>query len=68
MVADVRVGLSSGQKPVILPVERLDRVLNHVNLAALEQRQGTIIAAGNGKSNDDGKRVPLDVKAGDLTS
>ena len=28
--------------------------------------QGKIIAAGNGKSKDDGKRVPLDVKAGDL--
>ena len=28
-------------------------------------QQGTVIAAGNGKANDDGKRVPLDVKAGD---
>ena len=28
--------------------------------------QGKIIAACNGKSKDDGKRVPLDVKAGDL--
>jgi chaperonin GroES len=27
--------------------------------------QGKVIAAGNGKSRDDGKRVPLDVKAGD---
>ena len=29
-------------------------------------QQGMVIAAGNGKSKDDGKRVPLDVKAGDL--
>ena len=29
-------------------------------------QQGRVIAAGNGKVNDDGKRVPLDVKAGDL--
>ena len=29
-------------------------------------QQGTVIAVGNGKVNDDGKRVPLDVKAGDL--
>jgi chaperonin GroES len=29
-------------------------------------QQGTVIAAGNGKTNDAGKRVPLDVKAGDL--
>ena len=27
--------------------------------------EGEVIAVGNGKSNDDGKRVPLDVKAGD---
>ena len=30
-------------------------------------QQGKVIAAGNGKSNDEGKRVPLDVKAGDVT-
>jgi chaperonin GroES len=28
-------------------------------------QQGRVVAAGNGKSKDDGKRVPLDVKAGD---
>ena len=28
-------------------------------------QQGTVIAAGHGKSNDDGQRVPLDVKVGD---
>ena len=28
-------------------------------------QRGTVIAAGKGKVNDDGKRVPLDVKAGD---
>ena len=28
-------------------------------------QQGTIIAAGNGKANGDGKRVRLNVKAGD---
>lgn len=28
-------------------------------------QQGTIIAAGNGKANGDGKRVRLDVQAGD---
>ena len=28
-------------------------------------QQGTVMAAGNGKANDDGRRVPLDVKAGD---
>ena len=29
-------------------------------------QQGKVIAVGNGKLNDDGERVPLDVKAGDL--
>ena len=29
-------------------------------------QQGRVIATGNGKLNDEGKRVPLDVKAGDL--
>lgn len=28
-------------------------------------QQGTVLAAGNGRSKD-GKRIPLDVKAGDL--
>jgi chaperonin GroES len=29
-------------------------------------QQGKVIAAGDGKVKDDGRRVPLDVKAGDL--
>src|ERR1041385_411442 len=29
-------------------------------------QQGKVIAAGTGKVKDDGKKVPLDVKAGDL--
>ena len=29
-------------------------------------QRGTVIAAGEGKLKDDGKRIPLDVKAGDL--
>ena len=28
-------------------------------------QQGRVMAAGNGKAKDDGKRIPLDVKAGD---
>ena len=28
-------------------------------------QQGTVLAVGKGKVNDDGKRIPLDVKAGD---
>jgi chaperonin GroES len=29
-------------------------------------QQGKVIAVGSGKVKDDGKRIPLDVKAGDL--
>jgi chaperonin GroES len=29
-------------------------------------QQGKVLAAGLGKSNEDGKRIPLDVKAGDM--
>ena len=29
------------------------------------RNRGKVIAAGNGKSKDDGKRVPLDVEPGD---
>ena len=29
-------------------------------------QRGRVIAAGDGKMNDDGKRIPLDIKAGDL--
>jgi len=28
-------------------------------------QEGKVIAVGNGKLNEDGKRIPLDVKAGD---
>jgi chaperonin GroES len=28
-------------------------------------QEGKVIAAGNGKVSDDGKKIPLDVKAGD---
>ena len=31
-------------------------------------QQGKVIAAGNGKVKDDGKRIALDVKAGDASS
>ena len=37
-----------------------------VTVAKEKPQQGRVVAAGSGKSKDDGKRVPLDVKAGDL--
>jgi chaperonin GroES len=34
--------------------------------AKQKPQRGTVVAAGSGKSNADGRRVPLDVKAGDM--
>ena len=52
-------------------VHRLEEGEQHVggiiipDIAKEKPQQGSVIAAGNGKANDGGKRVPLDVKAGD---
>ena len=51
-------------------VQRLDEGEQKVggiiipDTAKEKPQQGKVIAAGNGKTNDDGKRVPLDVTAG----
>jgi chaperonin GroES len=52
-------------------VQRLDEGEQRVggiivpDSAKEKPQQGKVIAAGDGKVKDDGKRVPLDVKAGD---
>ena len=52
-------------------VQRLEEGEQHIggiiipDTAKEKPQQGKVIAAGNGKVNDDGKRFPLDVKAGD---
>ena len=45
--------------------QRIGRIIVP-DTAKEKPQQGTVIAAGNGKTKDDGKRLPLDVKAGDL--
>jgi chaperonin GroES len=53
-------------------VQRLDEGEQRIggiiipDTAKEKPQQGKVIAAGNGKTKDDGKRVPLDVKAGDV--
>jgi chaperonin GroES len=55
-----------------LIVRRLEEGEQHVggiiipDTAKEKPQRGTVIAAGNGKVNDDGTRVPLDVKVGDV--
>ena len=52
-------------------VRRLEEGEQHIggiiipDTAKEKPQQGRVIAAGNGKAKDDGKRIPLDVKAGD---
>jgi chaperonin GroES len=52
-------------------VQRIEEGEQHVggiiipDSAKEKPQQGKVIAAGNGKSKDDGTRTPLDVKAGD---
>ena len=55
-----------------LIVRRLEEGEQHVggiiipDTAKEKPQRGTVIAAGNGKVNDDGTRVPLDVKVSDV--
>ena len=52
-------------------IQRLDEGEQQVggiiipDTAKEKPQQGRVIAAGNGKTNDDGERIPLDVTAGD---
>ena len=55
-----------------LIVQRLEESAQHVGAIIIpdsakeKPQQGKVLAAGLGKTNEDGKRVPLDVKAGDI--
>jgi chaperonin GroES len=50
-------------------VQRLEEGEQHIggiiipDTAKEKPQQGKVLAVGNGKVNDDGKRVPLDVRA-----
>jgi chaperonin GroES len=52
-------------------VQRLEHTADRIGSIVIpdsakeKPQQGKVLAAGLGKSNDEGKRVPLDVKAGD---
>jgi chaperonin GroES len=67
----VAIRLSIRQLHDRINVQRIDEGEQKVggiiipDSAKEKPQQGTVIAAGNGKSTDEGKRVPLDVKAGD---
>jgi chaperonin GroES len=46
--------LSSASRTIIIP-----------DAAKEKPQEGKVIATGNGKASDDGKKIPLDVKTGD---
>lgn len=55
-----------------LIVQRLDDDSQHVGTIVIpdsareKPQRGTVLAAGLGKSNEEGTRLPMDVKAGDI--
>jgi len=58
-----------GDRVVIKPSAREEVTKSGILLpdtAKEKPQEGTIIAAGPGKIGDDGKREPMDVKAGDV--
>jgi len=57
-----------GDRVVIKPKEREETTKSGIVLpdtAKEKPQEGTIVAAGPGRVQDDGTRVPLDVKVGD---
>ena len=57
-----------GDRVVVKPAGREEMTKSGIVLpdtAKEKPQRGTIIAAGEGRRDDDGKRIPLDVKAGD---
>ena len=54
---------------VVKPLEAPEKTKSGLvvpDAAKEKPQEGKVIAVGTGKVKDDGKRVPLDVKAGDL--
>jgi chaperonin GroES len=53
-------------------VQRVEEGEQHIggilipDTAKEKPQRGKVVAAGNGKATDEGKRVPLDVRVGDL--
>ena len=57
-----------GDRVLVKPVEKKDEIRSGIIIpetAKEKPQEGEVIAAGKGKIADDGKLVPMDVKAGD---
>ncbi len=58
-----------GDRVVVEPMEKEERTASGIILpetAKEKPQEGTVLAAGPGRTDDDGKRVPMDVKVGDV--
>jgi len=58
-----------GDRLVVEPQQREQTTMSGLVLpetAAEKPQQGEVIAAGPGRRDDDGKRIPLDVNVGDV--
>jgi chaperonin GroES len=54
---------------VVEPMEKEERTASGIILpetAKEKPQEGTVLAAGPGRTDDDGKRIPMDVKVGDV--
>ncbi len=57
-----------GDRLVVEPIEREERTASGIILpetAKEKPQEGKVLAAGPGRTDDDGKRVPMDVSVGD---
>jgi len=57
-----------GERLVILPIEQEETTSSGLVLpdtAKEKPQEGEIVAVGEGRLNDEGKRVPMEVKVGD---
>ncbi|MDZ4671940.1 MAG: co-chaperone GroES [Phototrophicales bacterium] len=57
-----------GDRILVEPVEKEETIAGGLLLpetAKEKPQQGMVLAAGEGRRDDDGKRVPMDVKVGD---
>ena len=57
-----------GDRVLVRPIEKKDEVRSGLiipDTAKEKPQEGEIVAAGKGKIGEDGKLIPMDVKAGD---
>jgi chaperonin GroES len=57
-----------GDRVIIEPIEQEEVTASGLYIpetAKEKPQQGNVLAAGEGRRDDDGKRIPMDVKAGD---